>query len=253
MNDKEGYTIICSRCGNEMKSTSRYCMKCGNLDIDHPDNQNMKKFYKNRMETYSVSSGQAEFVQDNGQVKQNLGDFSGVNIFLTVGTFIYIAIICLVSVKYIQNSNTMLDFVTSSVYIPYLLISLGFIYFFSTLLLFAKMGVAWWKALIPVYSTWVETKITGLAWWWCPIFLGISALSTYKNLYGAASFAIIIIFFNYNYNLAKKFGKSDGFAVLLTLLPIIGIPILAFGSAKYNASAKTDKNGIFAVDHDMVK
>jgi hypothetical protein len=37
------------------------------------------------------------------------------------------------------------------------------------------------------------------------------------------------------------------------ILPVIGIPILAFGSAKYNADAKTDKNGIFAVEKDIAK
>lgn len=118
---------------------------------------------------------------------------------------------------------------------------------------FKKAGEAWWKSLVPVYSTWVNTKITGLAWWWCPIFLGVSALSTYKNLSGLLGFAVLVIYFNYNYNLSKKFGKSNGFAVLLTLLPFIGIPMLAFGSAKYQASVKTDKNGIFAVENNMVK
>ena len=35
MNDNS-YTIFCSRCGAEMKSSARYCMKCGNLNPDHP-------------------------------------------------------------------------------------------------------------------------------------------------------------------------------------------------------------------------
>ena len=118
--------------------------------------------------------------------------------------------------------------------------------------LFSKAGEAWWKALIPVYNTWIETKITGLAWWWCPIFLGVSCFSGIKGL-SALGFGIILISFNYNYNLAKKFGKSNGFAFLCTILPIIGLPILAFGSAKYDAKADTDKNGIFAVNGSLVK
>ena len=118
--------------------------------------------------------------------------------------------------------------------------------------LFTKAGEAWWKALIPVYNTWVETKITGLAWWWCPIFLGVSCFSGIKGL-SALGFGIILISFNYNYNLAKKFGKSNGFAFLCTILPIIGLPVLAFGSAKYDAKAATDKNGIFAVNGSLVK
>lgn len=119
--------------------------------------------------------------------------------------------------------------------------------------MFTKAGQAWWKVFIPVYSTWTETKITGLAWWWCPIYLGITVLTGIKDLSLIPAFTVLLISFNYNFNLAKKFGKSNGFAVLCTLLPIIGIPMLAFGSAKYDAKAVVDKNGIFAVEKDLVK
>lgn len=118
--------------------------------------------------------------------------------------------------------------------------------------LFTKAGEAWWKAIIPVYNSWIETKITGLAWWWFPIYMGIASLSGIKGL-SVLGFGIVLISFNYNYNLAKKFGKSNGFAFLTTILPIIGLPILAFGSAKYNKNADTDKNGIFAVEKGLVK
>jgi len=118
---------------------------------------------------------------------------------------------------------------------------------------FSKAGEAWWKALIPVYNTWIETKIAGLAWWWCPIYMGIAALSGVKELSMTLGFAILLIGFSYNRNIAKKFGKSNGFAVLYTLLPIIGLPMLAFGSAKYDKNADTDKNGIFAVEKNLVK
>ena len=119
--------------------------------------------------------------------------------------------------------------------------------------MFKKAGESWWKALIPFYSTWVEAKIAGLAWWWCPIMVGVASLATFKNLSTVAGIITLIISFNFYYNISKKFGKSNGFAVLCTFLPVIGIPILAFGSAKYNADAKTDKNGIFAVEKDIAK
>ena len=118
--------------------------------------------------------------------------------------------------------------------------------------LFTKAGEAWWKALIPIYNSWVETKITGLAWWWLPIYIGTACLCGVKEL-SVLGFAVILISFNYNYNLAKKFGKSNGFAFLCTILPIIGLPVLAFGSAKYDAKADTDENGIFAVKGHLVK
>ena len=99
--------------------------------------------------------------------------------------------------------------------------------------LFTKAGEKWWKVFIPIYNTWVQNKITGLAWWWLPIFLVASALTEVPTLGFVAGMAVILVSFNYNYNLAKKFGKSDGFAVLTTFLPVIGLPILAFGSAQY--------------------
>lgn len=114
--------------------------------------------------------------------------------------------------------------------------------------IFTKAGEKWWKGLIPLYSSWVETRFTGLAWWWFLIFAGLTALATS----GAASnyviyWGLLLTSFNYNFNLAKKFGKSNGFAFLTTILPVIGLPILAFGSAQYNEAAEVDKNGIFAL------
>ena len=115
--------------------------------------------------------------------------------------------------------------------------------------MFTKAGEKWWKALIPGYSTWVLTKITGLAWWWFPIFMVLLALNgNGKEVNVVVPTLVCLASFNYCYNLAKKFGKTNGFAVLLALLPVIGYPILAFGSAKYDKAAKVDKNGIFSIE-----
>ncbi len=115
---------------------------------------------------------------------------------------------------------------------------------------FTKAGEKWWKVFIPVYNSWIQAKIAGLAWWWLPIFLVVSALTEIATLEFVAGVAVILVSFNYNFNIAKKFGKSNGFALLLTFLPFIGYPILGFGTAKYNAGADTDKNGIFAISKD---
>ena len=113
---------------------------------------------------------------------------------------------------------------------------------------FKKAGEAWWKGLIPLYSSWVETRIVGLAWWWFLIFAGLTAFAGVKgNFSYVVYWGIILTSFNYNFNLAKKFGKSNGFAFLNTILPVIGLPILAFGSSQYNKDAEVDENGIFSV------
>ena len=116
--------------------------------------------------------------------------------------------------------------------------------------IFKKAGEAWWKGLIPLYNSWVETKIVGLAWWWFIIYFVLIALIQNKtgDNYNAVIFmGLVLVSFNYSYNLAKRFGKSNGFAVLTTILPIIGLPILAFGSAQYDKSVKVDENGVFSI------
>ena len=45
MDEKEN-VIYCSRCGSEMSANSRYCMKCGNLNENHPDNNKYSKIFK---------------------------------------------------------------------------------------------------------------------------------------------------------------------------------------------------------------
>lgn len=122
--------------------------------------------------------------------------------------------------------------------------------------MFKKAGEAWWKALIPFYSTWTLTKIAGLAWWWFLIDVVVAFTTTRfssTDVSYVTGFATLMVAFNYYYNIAKKFGKTGGFAVLCTLLPIIGIPMLAFGSAKYDKNVATDINGVFAIDGKLVK
>ena len=42
--DNNEYTIYCAKCGAEMGSNSRYCMKCGTLNYEHEANKNMKGY-----------------------------------------------------------------------------------------------------------------------------------------------------------------------------------------------------------------
>ena len=49
MNTDENVPIVyCSRCGAEMKSNSRYCMKCGNLNYEHGANEQMRKYCRKK-------------------------------------------------------------------------------------------------------------------------------------------------------------------------------------------------------------
>ena len=52
--NNDDYTIICSRCGSEMKISSRCCMKCGSLNPEHPDNKGYEKYF-NKIDCLSIN------------------------------------------------------------------------------------------------------------------------------------------------------------------------------------------------------
>lgn len=92
--------------------------------------------------------------------------------------------------------------------------------------IFTKAGEAGWKCLIPIYSTVVLFRISGISPWWVLGYLagiipGVGGLITL----GISIYAMIM--------LAKAFGKGAGFTVGLILLNTIFILILGFGDSQY--------------------
>ena len=88
---------------------------------------------------------------------------------------------------------------------------------------FTKAGQPGWACLIPIFNVYILLKIAGKPGWWLILFLIPIA-----NLVVAILVALAI---------ARNFGKSDGFAIGLILLPMIFYPILAFGDAQYSLKA----------------
>lgn len=85
--------------------------------------------------------------------------------------------------------------------------------------IFEKAGQEGWKAIIPIYNSYVLIKIVGKPGWWL-------------ILYFIPIVNIIYIIWTYNM-LSKSFGKDEGFTIGLLLFGIIFFPILGFGSAQY--------------------
>jgi uncharacterized protein DUF5684 len=100
--------------------------------------------------------------------------------------------------------------------------------------IFTKAGKPGWAAIIPIYDTLVLLQIVGRPWWWILLFL----VSFIPFVGGIVALIVSIIIYN---DLAKSFGKSTGYTVLLVLLPFIGFPMLAFGDAKYQGPAALQK------------
>ena len=89
--------------------------------------------------------------------------------------------------------------------------------------IYTKAGKPGWACLVPIYGTIVLLQVIGKPWWWLIMFcipvVNLIFLIMATNL------------------LSKSFGKETGFTIGLILLPIIFIPILGLGSAKYNGPA----------------
>ena len=85
--------------------------------------------------------------------------------------------------------------------------------------IFAKAGKPGWASLIPVYNTLVQLQVIQRPWWWLLLMLvpGVNFV-----------IAVVIVF-----DLAKVFGKENGFAIGLLFLAPIFIPIMALGDAEY--------------------
>lgn len=89
-----------------------------------------------------------------------------------------------------------------------------------------KAGQPGWAVLVPFYGIFVHTQVIKRPEWWMVLYflLLIPILGW---------IAVIIISIMDTIRLAKVFGKDDGFAVGLIFLPIVFLPILAFGESTY--------------------
>lgn len=116
--------------------------------------------------------------------------------------------------------------------------------------IFEKAGEPGWKSLIPIYNMYMFYKI---AWDGVYFFLPIigtvivslisalGARADSSTLSGIGGFLMIILYVIIaviaiiaDVKLAKRFGKSTGFAVGLVLLSLIFYGILAFDSSDYD-------------------
>lgn len=100
---------------------------------------------------------------------------------------------------------------------------------------FVKAGKNGWEALIPIYSSWTLFEISGY-----PGYLILFGLIPYAGIIVVFVFKILAAI-----SLAKKFGKEDGFCLLMIFLPIIGYSILAWDSKVKYDDTKGNQNDSF--------
>jgi hypothetical protein len=95
---------------------------------------------------------------------------------------------------------------------------------------FSKAGKPGIASIIPIWNIVVMVEMAGKPVSWVLLILLVPCANIY--------FAIMLVI-----ELAKRFGKSPGFGVGLILLPFIFWPMLAFGSAQYQAPAPNEPSG----------
>ena len=102
--------------------------------------------------------------------------------------------------------------------------------------LFTKTGQPGWAVLIPFYNLYIYTQIIKRPGWWMLLYFA-------SLIPVVGSLVVLVISIMDTLRLSKAFGKSTGFGVGLILLGFIFLPILAFGSADYDAERLDDAGG----------
>ena len=226
MNDNQGSVdFLCPRCGNEVKGTARYCMKCGYLNPNHPQNKQYAKF-NNVVEQYNVSDGTT-----NSATSINTNEVRGKNFEISFGSnvgnytlcfiinfVLYVILNCgIIGFFYSTCSGNIQMMLCSAM--PYVLFvfSLLSIYMYSIQLVYMKMNRPWWDALIPFYNMYV-----------------LSDTIYHKTLFNILVFIPIV---GEIYLLVLLYKMGEAFKVngiLMMLIPFIMFPVIGFGGQSFN-------------------
>ena len=106
---------------------------------------------------------------------------------------------------------------------------------------FTKAGEAGWKAIIPIYHTYIEYKIAGMKnWFWYGLLIAFvlwliaGFVPEQQQLFTNIACAVVwIIYIVVTFKFARKFGWGVFTSILFVLFYPICILILGFGSSKY--------------------
>ena len=209
------YTI-CSKCGASMESNKRYCMKCGALNYDHPDNEYMKKYVSNDEidkinrdyfdDMHEENKDDDVFVGGKKLKELKIEDKEDVESKNYKAGLVYVLLFSLVLFGggYFYLKLGLNDSISLSVFIFSMLISI-----LSMCNIYRKAGYSGFTFFIPFYSMYVL----------CDMLLD-------KGILFLLSFVPIvnIIFLIYLlYKLGEKFGINGVLSVLFSPIVILYI------------------------------
>jgi hypothetical protein len=154
-----------------------------------------------------------------------------------------------------DNFNT---FLSGSFIVGYFFAVLA-LYFITALIqwkIFVKAGEQGWKAVIPIYNSYIEYRLFWKTrWFFIPLIAAcIGSFLMWIPFLGIIIFIIssliaFVISAVLNIQKSRAFGKEDIFAVGLILLPLLFNLILAFDSSEYS-SPQPDPDFISNISFD---
>lgn len=223
MDEKEN-VIYCSRCGSEMSANSRYCMKCGNLNENHPDNNKYSKIFKktNKDSNYQIGSGKMILNGNKDKsgvsfiTEKNTGTYRRIFIIINV---VIMTLACLISLIPLLSISefSINEILKCGVLTNLLFVGVSSLFFVSSQILFIKLDEYWWKGLIPFYNYYILSEVLFKKGW----------LFVLLFIPGVNIVYLLILY----YKLGKSFGKNG---LLSAILGPLMIAIIAFGSSAYN-------------------
>lgn len=111
----------------------------------------------------------------------------------------------------------------------------------ANIFIFRKMGLPGWYSIIPFWNVYNQISKTWLVTPWFWFYLGLFVAPWFLDgfLLSVVSILAFALGVAMNLKLATAFGKGVGYCLGLIFLPVIFLPMLAFGQATYIGNQTT--------------
>lgn len=216
--------MFCPRCGAEMKPEQRYCMKCGALNYEHPDNQKMKNYitpeeFEQANKDYNdASKHEVDTVEFAGRTYETKTKKKKGYIDARSAILLLLLITIILGLLAYFWLNYSISFILA-ICVIYFLLSF---YVIVSSLIYMKGGYSGFVPIVPFYSQYAYYDIAvGNGWKF--LFLLIPVFGLFYGMY-------------VNYRLGKVFNKNGW---LTLFFPIIMLPVIALSDkAIYQGKGK---------------
>ncbi|MEE0699259.1 MAG: zinc-ribbon domain-containing protein [Bacilli bacterium] len=211
--------MVCKKCGSEIKETQLFCLECGMVNLDNPNNALLQKMAEESIaEDNKKTSNFSKLVSKARESKL---------VFTLVNLLVYVLLIIL-AINKTAGSNWSGWFVCFAV-------SFFYFYVICYQVLAKKAGFCWWGILTPFYNLYLLFKIALKKGYLCITFLLPLFSFLYKDVLSFIQlglfalilswFLLILIIFIILFFTGKRFGRN-GFITVIFFFVII--PSIAF-------------------------